>query len=194
MNIAIIITHNKSDQDNFDQIEAIKSVVETVTETKTNYDFNGNPVGTYEVSHYEIKNLGVAHEVKFYQILPFGANKPSNFLSLDSHNVLYGKGDEDKKGDHPRFFNWGLKRATDYGADIVIHLEDHTKFSVGTLASALATLTNVNNKLDYLETPASKLTTLDLLKIVGQLDEMKTKPQALQHLKQRIIQKGIKYG
>lgn len=136
MNLAVVIVHNKGDVENAAQIEALKPLIEKQTETHDEFNESGEVVGQFETYYYTIKGLP-GHEVKFYQIVPFGVTKPANFDAIDSHKVMYGKGDEDKTGDHPRFFNWGLKRATDYGADIVIHLDDYTKLDISDIEKQL---------------------------------------------------------
>jgi len=146
MKIAIVLTHNKSDAENIAQIEFLKPLIEKQIETHNFLDDEGNPTEeTYETYYYTIKNL-VGYEVKFYQILPYGVKEPPNFNDIDSHNVIYRKGDEDKVGNHPRFFNWGLKRATDYGADIVIHLDDYTNFNISQLSTDLLSLSAKETK------------------------------------------------
>ena len=139
--LAIVIIHNKGDVGNVAQINTLKPFITKITDINTQYDEGGNPVGTFETYHYEIKNLPIQHELKFYQIVPFGVTPPSNFYDIDSHNVLYRKGDEDKTGDHPQFFNWGVKRGTDYGADYVIYLPDVTQFTKNKLQTLLSQLT-----------------------------------------------------
>lgn len=136
MKLSIIICHNKGDVQNAAQIEVLKPLIEKQTELHDEFNEAGEVIGQFETYYYTIKGLP-GYRVKFYQIIPFGVTPPSNLYDIDSHKVFYGKGDEDKTGDHPRFFNWGLKRATDYGADEVIHLGDYSKFSVNAIASAL---------------------------------------------------------
>jgi hypothetical protein len=130
--IGIVITHNKVD--NAAQIEALKPLIEKQTEQHNGLDEDGNEI-IWETYYYTIK--GLEHKVKFYQIIPYGVTPPANLDEIDSHKVFYGEGDEDKTGDHPRFFNWGLKRATDYGADFVVHLKDYTKFDVADIKKSI---------------------------------------------------------
>lgn len=123
MNLAIVLVHNKGDQGNFDQIETLKPLITKITEQ--NVDEEGNSFETY---HYELQGISQPHELRLYQIIPFGVKEPTNFNDIDSHNVIYRKGDEDKVGDHPRFYNWGLKRSTDYGADYTYIIQDVSQF------------------------------------------------------------------
>ena len=185
MNLAIIITHNKTDADNIAQIETLKPLIEKQTILNDEFDEQGNVVGQFETYYYTIKGL-IGHEAKFYQIIPFGVTPPPNLYDIDSHKVFYGDGDEDKTDDHPRFFNWGLKRGTDNGAEIVVHIEDITKFSVEDLAIQVNTLIDPTDKTEYTEDLSVKVASLTLLKEVGQLDETKTKQEAIEELKGKL--------
>lgn len=191
LKLAITLTHNKSDQANIDQIEALKPLIKRITDTHTEYDSDGNAVGTFDTYHYELKGLGLPHELRCYQIVPYGVTPPPNFYDIDSHNVLYRAGDEDKTGDHPRFFNWGLKRATDYGAEAVIHLENVGKFNIHDLPFKLTQAIDPSDKTEFIEDAASKITTLKLLKEVGQLDERKSKDEAISDFKEAVLEKGM---
>lgn len=132
MNLAVVLVHNKGDLENAAQIEALKPLIEKQTEIHDELDQDGNVIGQFETYYYTLIGLP-DHQVKFYQIIPFGVTSPPNKDDIDSYKVFYGKGDEDKTGDHPRFYNWGLKRAAGYGADVVLHLDDHTKFDLDDL-------------------------------------------------------------
>ena len=134
--IAIVLTHNRSDKENAAQIASLKAMLTEVREPvldergRQRIDGDGVPQTTHV--RYELKGQAV----RVYQIIPFQpdnksdpyeAIQPEGFDSLVSHNVKYGWGDEDKVGDHPRFYNWGVKRASDYGATVVVHLDDVAK-------------------------------------------------------------------
>lgn len=192
MNIAIVLVHNKTDAENQAQIEFLKSLINKVTDTFPVYDDQGKQTGTDESYHYEILNLGLPHELKVYQIIPFGITQPSNFYDIDTHNVIYRKGDEDKIGDHPRFFNWGLKRGTDYGAEFVIHLDDYKSFSIDDLAVQLNTLADPTDKTEFVDGVSSNISTLKLLKEVGQLDEGRSLSEAITDLKSEISKSSLK--
>ena len=128
MNLAIILVHNKSTSENIAQIDTIKSLLTEITDGPFINEETGE---TWTTIHHEIIGLGFPHQVKVYQVIPFGVTPPSNIYDINSGGLVqYGKGDEDKVGKHPRFFNWGLKRGTDYGADIVIYLDNYKKFSL----------------------------------------------------------------
>jgi hypothetical protein len=139
--LAIVIVHNKGDVGNIAQIETLKPLITQITDVNTQYDVNGKAIGTYNIYHYEVAGLSIPHELKLYQVVPYGVKEPSNFYDIDSHNVLYRKGDEDKTGDHPQFFNWGVKRGTDYGADYVIYLPDVSQFTKIKLQTLLSQVT-----------------------------------------------------
>lgn len=203
MNLALVLIHNKSDQENFDQIEALKPFITKITDTQDELDDQGNIIGTFDTYHYELQGLDFPHELKIYQILPYQPNNPRlqqgfpyegvwpvNSYDIDSYKVAYGKGDEDKTGDHPRFFNWGLKRGTDYGAEIVIYLEDHGKLDISALKTQIKKLDDKNDPAEFAENDAAKITTLKMLEEVGQLDEVKTKEEALTEYKEKIVDKG----
>lgn len=187
MNIAIVLVHNKTPKKNEEQIDTLLSHLSEVRlplfeEDKPVLDDEGNQK-TY-FSHYILNNLDIDHVVNVYQIVPFQpenksepyeAERPSNFNKLYSHNVLYGRGDEDKVGDHPRFFNWGLKRATDFGADIVISIDDISKF----VPERIKTVSK-----DYVEDTGVKFATSRLLEEKGQIDEAKPIAQAFEDYKE----------
>src|SRR4051794_17374759 len=126
----LTVTHNKTPKQNAAQLDALLPLVKKIIDPIEIFDENGKLLETQEGYHYELDGLNLPHQVRFYQIVPFGVTPPDNFYRLDSHNVLYGTGDEDKTGEHPRFFNWGLKRSTDYGAEVNVYLEDVASFSV----------------------------------------------------------------
>ncbi len=192
LNIAAIIIHNKTDAENIAQIDFLKPFIAKVTENHPSVtDPYGNVSPAYDTYYYIIKGLAIEHKVKFYQIIPYGVKIPTNLDDIDSYKVYYGAGDEDKTADHPRFFNWGLKRATDYGADVVVYLEDYTKFTASRAATNIAKL--VNN-VELVEATFGKIATLKLLKVVGQLKEDSPFASSLTDYKTRIIMKGLNYG
>src|SRR3990167_6944670 len=182
MNLAIVLIHNKTPQENEAQITALKLLLKEVIDGPFVDEVTGE---TWTTIHHEIIGLGISHEVKVYQVIPFGVMPPPNRYEVNSGGlVYYGKGDEDKVGEHPRFFNWGLKRGTDYGADIVIHMEDYKKFKAGDIPFYISSLIDPTDKTEYIEDESAKYSTLKLLTIVGQLDENKTKLQAISEYKQ----------
>lgn len=192
MKLAIVIVHNKDDQKNFDQIEFIKSLIVKVTDVNNEYDDDGQIIGTYDTYHYEIKDSDIYSQVSIYQIFPFGVTPPSNKNDISSHNVYYGEGDEDKVGDHPLFFNWGVKRGTDYGADVVIYLEDHVTFDIESLYPDLEKLNDVSDTTEYIENSSCKIVSFKLLKEIGKINEHKPMSQSIADLKQKVKAKGWK--
>lgn len=192
MKIALIFVHNREDIENVNQIDAIKNLVVEVVDGPF---VNTETGDTWTTIHHEIKEVGVPHEVKIYQVVPFGVTPPTNRYEINSGGIVqYGKGDEDKRDNHPRFFNWGLKRGTDYGAEIVIYVEDYKKLDFKKLLPKLQKLEDVTDTTEFVDDLSCKITTLKLLKEIGQLDETKTKTQAISDLKQKVLDKGWKNG
>ena len=192
MKLAIILVHNKSDLENQAQITALKSLL---TEVVDGPFLNEETGETWTTIHHEIIGLDIPHEVRVYQVIPFGVEAPTNRYEVNSGGIVYyEKGDEDKKGDHPRFFNWGLKRGTDNGADISIYVENIKKFNIEDLTIQLNSLVDPDDKHEYTEDQSVKIATLKLLKEVGQLDEGRNMKEAIENLKQRNIGKGNRNG
>ena len=200
MQIAVVIVHNKTDAENQAQIDLVKSLIDEVREPLFTFDDSGNQIplldeetGTQltSLTGYKVKGLSIDHLIRFYQIIPFGVTPPPNLYELDSHKVFYGAGDEDKTGNHPRFFNWGLKRGTDYGADICIYLDNLPQFTATKARQALQKFTN---DTEFVEATFGKLASLRLLKEVGLLKEDRNLTEAISDLKTRTTGKGLKVG
>lgn len=200
--LAVVIVHNKTSSENEAQITALASLLQPHTITVPELDEAGNEIGTSDVfTHYTVKNLTqIEHEIKVFQIIPYQptntsdpyeAEKPANMNLLVSHNVYYGKNDTDKVGTHPRFFNWGLKRGTDYGADVAIYLADPVALTATKARNALGKLTN---NTEFVEEAWGKLATKKLLQLIGQLKEDKTFTEAINDYKTRITEGGLKNG
>ena len=198
LNLSITLVHNKTDVENEAQIEALLPLVVKVTtqQQQDTYNDQGEVIGqeTVDIHHYELKGLNIPHQARFYQIVPFGVTPPPNLYALDSYKVFYGKGDEDKTGDHPRFFNWGLKRGTDHGAEISLYLEDASKFDVSKLITKLQRLEAKVDPTEFIEDASGKLATIKLLKQVGQLREDRPLAQAVTDLKTRVVERGLRNG
>lgn len=170
--LAITLVHNKTDAENEAQITALKALLTEVTDGPFTNEETGE---TWTTTHHEIIGLTIPHTVKVYQVIPFGVIPPANRGEINSGGmVYYGLGDEDKIGNHPRFFNWGLKRGTDYGADISLYLEDVSKFDITKLSTKFEKLIDKNDPMEFDEDVCGKLATVNLLKEKGQLDETKT--------------------
>lgn len=183
ISLAVVIVHNGTNTQNEAVINAILSRIERFESEE--------PETGITTSHYEITALNREHVVRFYQIIPFGVTPPSNLDLLDSHKVFYGAGDENKTGTHPRFFNWGLKRATDYGADVVIYVQDASRLTAANLRTALDKL--INNT-EFVEEQFGKVATLRLLRLIGQLKEDRNFTQAINDYKTRITRGGLNSG
>lgn len=180
MNIALTLVHNKSDLENQAQIDSIKSLTHAVENIHDEFNEKGEIVGQYSTFHQEFKDLDIEHEVKVYQVIPFGVTPPPNRYEINTGGIVeYGLGDEDKTGEHPRFFNWGLKRGTDNGAEISIYIEDVSSLNPKSLKATFQKLVDKNDDTEFAETSVGKIATLKLLKEKGQLDESKTISQSV---------------
>lgn len=189
MKISITLVHNKTDAQNEAQITALASYLEEIVDGPFTDPETGE---SWTTTHHEIKGLNIPHEVKVYQIIPYGVTPPPSRYLINSGGIVqYGLGDEDKTGSHPRFFNWALKRGTDNGADISIYIEDITKISPVKARQALQKFTN---DTEFVEADFGKLASLRLLKQVGQLKEDKILNDAFIDLKSRVVEKGLKNG
>lgn len=200
--VAVVIVHNKTDAENQAQIVALNNLLEPQFISVPELDEQGNQIGTsQQFSHYTVKNLTqIEHQVFVYQIVPYQptntsnpyeAIKPANISLLRSHNVYYGKNDVDKVGVHPRFFNWGLKRSTDYGADVIIYLQEPESLTTTRVRNALGRLTN---DTELIEESWGKIVTKKLFGVVGQLREDFSFDGAVADLKNRMVLKGLRNG
>jgi hypothetical protein len=136
MRIALGLIHNKAGNGNRQQINALLPFVERHVVDTNGVEFDPDVVDDVEILriYYTIAGLAVQHEVIFFQVLPFGVNPPNNLYSLNSRKVLYGQGDNDKTGTHPRFWNWGLHRAFNNDeADVAGLITDISQFTVAGL-------------------------------------------------------------
>ena len=181
MNLAICLIHNRTAPQNRNQITTIAALV------VPNYLPPGATADDYDAVYYTISGLAVEHVARFYQCVPFGVNQPNNMGLLDSHNVIYGVRDENKTGTHPRFRNWCIKRACDYGADVVALVTDHAQFTVTGLALQIARL--VNRRVLVL--PLWGLAVAcRLFPLVGQFREDQNATDSLADLRDRIVAAG----
>lgn len=192
MKIAITLVHNKTDSQNSAQIEVLKSFLKTVEDVPFLDEETGE---TWTTFHQELTDLSTPHEVRIYQVIPFGVTPPANRNDINSGGIVYyGKGDEDKIGNHPRFFNWELKRGTDNGADLSIYLEDVSKFDVAKLEEKLVKLADKDDGTEFAEDVYGKIGTKKLLREVGQLKEDRQLGEAITEYKTRVVGKGLKNG
>lgn len=194
MTIAVVLVHNKTDAENIAQIDALKALIEVNEEMFDEYDSEGNVIGQFTKTYYTLQGLSLDHRAIFLQIIPYGVTEPPNLYDIDSAKVFYRLGDEDKTGKHPRFFNWGLKRGTDYGADICIYLDDYKKFDVSKLLPKIEKLSDKIDTTEFVDDTSCKVATLKMLKDVGQLKEDQTLSNAITDLKARVVEKGYKNG
>lgn len=216
MIIAITIVHNKTPEQNEAQIQALLARLAIVKETfhqpvYENYEFTdeeGNiQTGTrektdengtvitepYEIPHFEFAGLNIPHSVILFQVLPYGGSKPPSYYQLMSvpncGGVEYGP--EDQSKGQPRFFNWGLKRGIDHGADISCYLADPTQLTAQKIRQGIEAL---KNDVELIDLPWVKLVTKRALKVIGQLREDGTLSEKLSEYKNRMIQGGLKNG
>lgn len=182
LQLALGLVHNQGVGANRRQINDILPLV------VIHYEPPGSDFDTHVWYWYSLAGLLTDHEVKFYQAVPFGIAEPDNLYLLDSYKVLYAQGDEDKVGNHARFLNWLIKRATDNGAGTVIYVRNSAAFSVASLAAFLALL--VGNVV-FAEPPWGKLATVRLLREVGPLVENVDLDLAVDDLKIRITAAGL---
>lgn len=185
MKIAVTIVHNKTPEQNEAQIAALLPLVEQITDTYTDPE-SGETFAAY---HYELKTLALDHEVRFYQVIPHGVTPPPNLYDLDSAKVFYGP--EDAQRGAPRFFNWGLKRGIDQGADIVVYLADPTQLTPNKLRQGINAL---KDDVELIDLPWVKLITKRALWMIGQLREDGTLTEKLGEYKERVIRGGLKHG
>ena len=181
MDLAFTLVHNLDDLSNAAQITTMLTKVTLIEEL---VDLELVPTVFYALT-------GTPHRVRFYHIIPFGVTTPSNLDDLNGHKVWYRAGDEDKIGTHPRFYNWGLKRGTDYGAEASVHITNATTFTAADLELHLATL---RDTMVFREPSWGKVTALRLLREVGQLREDVTLDNALVDLRARIDAAGLGRG
>ena len=189
MNISITLVHNKTPQENEAQVSTLKSFLTEVVDGPFTNPETGE---TWTTIHHEIIGLNIPHTVKVYQAVPFDKELPPNAYEINSGGIVnYLNGDEDKLGNHPRFFNWGLKRVTDNGADISVYIDNLASLSIPRARQALQKFTN---DTEFVEAQFGKLASLKLLKQVGKLKEDRSLTDSFNDLKQRVIQKGMKNG
>lgn len=129
MNLSIVIVHNKSKIINSSQIDYLNSILKINTEKHILYDDNEKEVGSYNTYYYTIDSIADS-KVYVYQIIPYGIIPPENLYLIDSYKVFYGKGDEDKTGDSSRFFNWGIKKSLENGADLILFVKNIKKITM----------------------------------------------------------------
>jgi hypothetical protein len=194
MIISVVLVHNRNNTQNVAQINALLPKIITTWMTPdgpAGVPRDQIPNETPYWPIFTISGVSTPHEVLFYQILPFGATKPSNMDLLWSHNVIYGQGDNDKTGSHPRFINWLMKRGFDQGADVVVYIADTVSFTGASLQTEL----NALSETMVLREPSwGKVIAKKLFIVVGQLLEDLNFNASLLNLRQRLIAAGLERG
>ena len=189
LRLAFGLVHNKaSDAANWAQITNLAAMV--VATQVTNPDVPGAFTWSYSRS-----GVTVEHTAIFFQVVPFGVTRPSNMGLLPSYNVIYGPGDNDKTGDHARFFNWLLKRGCDYGADVVFYVRFPSLIDAADINAALARLTTTRV---FLERAWGKMASVQLLQVLRALreetlDESLQFDDAVTALKARLAARGLEW-
>jgi hypothetical protein len=192
MKISITLVHNKTDEENITQIEALASFLTMVQDFHDQYDEEGNIVGQYSTYHQELTGLDIPHEIRVYQVIPFGVTPPPNRYSINTGGIVeFGQGDNDKIDNHPRFFNWGLKRGIDQGADISVFLIDPSQLTANKIKQGINAL---KNDVELIDLPWVKLITKRALRVIGQLKEDGSLNEELIEYKDRMIRGGLKNG
>lgn len=189
------LIHNRGNLGNRSQIQSLLALVVQHFVQFTDPDTgallvnsdSGEPRG-YE--WYSLAGVTTEHEVRFYQVVPFGVNPPNNLYDLDSHKVFYAARDEDKVAEHPRFFNWLLKRGTDFGADAAIYVRFPLLFSSIDLDLRLQRIIQNPDRV-LLEPTWGKVGTVRLLREVGQVREDLDFDSGLTDLRARIAARGL---
>jgi len=187
LNLALGLVHNRGNLGNRQQIINLLPLVIPHFE-QTDTDPGGEPVGFW---WYSLLNLTLEHQVRFYQVIPFGVNPPNNLYDLNSRKVFYYAPDDDKVDEHPRFLNWLLKKGTDEGADVAIYLRAPALFSAVDLDTRLRAMEADRVLLEPLW---GKIMAVRLLREVGQLREDQAFDLSVDDLKARITAKGLRYG
>lgn len=160
MKIAITLVHNKSDAENEAQISTILGLVDRIADTHVDPETQEE----FYTYHYEIKDLGVDHEVRFYHVVPYGVTKPSNLDELDGHKVYYGP---EYQAIDKTYFDWGLKRGVDQGAEVSLYLEDLSKLDFKKMLSKLQKVADKADKTEFVQDDGGKIANLEYFRKGG---------------------------
>lgn len=197
MKLTIVLVHNKGDKGNTAQIEALKTMLDRSTEYLDGQDEETGEIipNAYTREVFKLKDLPVDHELFIKQIIPYGVTPPENRDEINNGGmVYYGEGDEDKIGDHPRFFNWAMSRGMNDGADVVLYLEDVLELDMTRLSTKLSALRSTKNKTEFVEDTYGKMATQKLYSKVSRLDETKQLSEAITEMKADVEEKGMLNG
>jgi hypothetical protein len=188
LSIALCIVHNRTNLGNRQQITALAGLL------TTHYEPAPDATATArDWQWYSLTDLAVEHVVTVYQVLPAGVARPNNMNTLYGYNVIYGGGNADKTGEHPRFFNWALKRGVDNGADIAGYLRFPALFGANDLNTAIGRLTStrvlITRTWGWLLSPIL----LRTLRAAGEetLNETMLFDDAITDLRQRLTLRGL---
>jgi hypothetical protein len=184
--LAFSLIHNRGTSGNRQQLVALRALL-TLTGDATDPE-TGDPTGR---RWYTLNGLAQEHEVKVYQVVPFGVNRPNNMDTLMSHNVIYGVGDEDKTASHPRFVNWSIKRGLDYGAALACVVVDAAALTTVDLAAQIVRMA-ADEDLVFIERDWGDVATPRLFRDVGQLREDVTLTASITDLNNRIAAEGLR--
>jgi len=151
---------------------------------------DGNPV--YVQRAYRVfPGLARRHEIVCFQVVPQRTRRPANMDAVEpSIKVIFNEGGvNDQPSNVRRFFNWGLKRATDYGADVVLFLDNAAGFSEG----------DAETVLDFSERGWGRLVRAEVQRRLGAdrqqvLRENLSTTAAYADLRARIDEEGLSRG
>lgn len=174
--IGIVLVHNKTNNVNRAQIDAVRNNLEEFVV----YDDEGNPA-----YFWRIKRLARSHAVKVFQVIPSGVPVPNNMAGFDAYTIYY-----DSAKPLARYFNVLLKRTVDWGCDLLLYIDDRNSFTASEVDFRLGRF--VNN-IVLLEPTWAKFVLKRVLLEVGQLREDTTIFEALADLRQRIVDRGMAY-
>lgn len=180
LRLAITLVHNKSNAENEAQISTILGLVDRhtqeSTETVRDRTIVENKEGTTEevlgpeyqatfyTYYYTFKAITEPHEVRFYHVVPHGKAIPSNIDQLDGAKVYYGPEFADTE---KTYFDWGLKRGTNNGADVSIYVEDLSKLDFKKLLPKMEKVKDKQDPTEFLQEAGAKIANVEYFKKGG---------------------------
>jgi len=186
VNVGLVLVHNRGVVGNAAQIAFVTNRTE-LRYFDTGVPDPDNPGQTIKRPYRVIIALARPHELVCFQVVPQGVARPANMDKIEpSFKVLYGP---DQPSHTRRFFNWGLKRATDYGAEVVAFLDATGSFSAGDL----------DNSFDFAERTWGRIVKFRVQQRLGSgrravLNEALGMNAALADLRTRIDAEGLSRG
>jgi hypothetical protein len=184
MVIAFVLVHDGTNLSNRQQIQALSTLIETHADNLGNDPDTGEPVID---RYYTILGVTPSHRAIFLQVIPQGVQVPNNLRLIDSYNVYYGA---DQPSHNRRFFNWGIKRAIELGADAVALIQN---VSLLTAVDIDLTLANLRNQRIWEDRTWGRMITKRLFAI-GRLREDLTIAEAITNMKARLVAAGYTHG